>query len=265
MKKWVRKTIGDENYIKLFGYISDIYQSVFLPIKEEGTDLVRRIIQPGDVVFDIGANVGRFTSLAAGLTGRTGCVVAFEPQAQPRRILTQMRAFKGLDQVGIAALAFSDRYGETDITIPLKDGWKPKSACGYLEGEVQGAYLKETVRLATLDGFVRANRVRRLDFIKCDVEGEEMKVFGAGRDTLMRFSPIIYCEVDKLCLDRRSISLRAVFDFLAGLGYAAYLPGKEGDTRKLALVDPGALTRDKAEYFFIPESRKERAAHLIKP
>ncbi len=261
MKKWVRKAMGDENYIKTFGYVSDIYQSVFLTIKEEGTDLVRQCIKPGDTVFDIGANVGRFTSLAASLAGTNGRVIAFEPQAQPRRILTQMRAIRGLYQVDIAGLAFSDRYGEAQITIPLKDGWKPKSACGYLDGEKQGAYTSENVRLTTLDGFVRANRIDRLDFIKCDVEGEEMKVFSAGKETLTRFCPTIYCEVDKLCLDRRDIPLRAVFDYLSGLGYTAYLPGPQ---KQLVAVDPEAIPRDKAEYFFIHATRQDRLARLIR-
>ena len=254
MKKLVRRLIGDENYLKTFGYISDIYQSVFLKIKEEGTGLVPNFIKKGDTVFDIGANVGRFTSLAAGLVGPKGRVLSFEPQEYPRRILTQMKSVRGLSQVVIVDKALSDTPGKAEITIPLKDGWKPKSACGHLDGENPDPHKTETVTVSTLDLFCEENGIQRLDFIKCDVEGAELKVFRAGTRTLTRFYPTIYCEVDKLCCDGNKVPLRAVFDFLESLGYRAYLPDKD---KKLFYVDPGGIPREKTEYFFIHGSRKD--------
>ncbi|MBI5844607.1 MAG: FkbM family methyltransferase [Deltaproteobacteria bacterium] len=254
MKKLVRRLIGDENYLKTFGYISDIYQSVFLKIKEEGTAMVPNFIQKGDTVFDIGANVGRFTSLAAALAGPKGRVYSFEPQQYPRKILTQMKSVRSLSQVIIVDKALSDSPGTAEITIPLKDGWKPKSACGHLDGENEDPHKTETVGVSTLDAFCEENGVGRLDFIKCDVEGAELKVFRAGTRVLTRFHPTIYCEVDKLCCDRNKVPLRAVFDFLESLGYRAYLPDK---SKKLFYVDPGNIPREKTEYFFIHVNRKE--------
>ena len=254
MKKLVRRLIGDENYLKTFGYLSDIYQSVFLRIREEGTDVVARFVQKGDTVFDIGANVGRFTSYAAALVGTKGRVFSFEPQEYPRGILSQMKAVRGLSQVTIVDRALSDQPGSAEIIIPLKDGWKPKSACGHLDGGAEGPHKKEAVAVTTMDAFCEENGIERLYFIKCDVEGVELKVFRSGTRTLTRFYPTIYCEVDKLCCDRNGVPLRAVFDFLESLGYRAYLPDKN---RKLFYVDPGNIPREKTEYFFIHQNRRD--------
>lgn len=255
MKRAFVKLIGEENYVKSFGYISDLYQSVFLRIKEEGTDLVPNFIKKGDTVFDIGANVGRFTSFAARLAGRNGKVYSFEPQSYPRKVLSQMRSIRGFTQVTVVDVALSDQVGKATITIPLKDGWKPKSACGHLDGTGEGAFNSETVALTTLDKFCEDRAIERLDFIKCDVEGAEQKLFSAGQRTLKRFAPVLYTEVDKLCLDRKGIPLREIFDFMEGLDYRAYLPDAD---KKLYYVSPDNVTREKTEYFFIPKARAAR-------
>ncbi|MEW5735729.1 MAG: FkbM family methyltransferase [Thermodesulfobacteriota bacterium] len=255
MKRAFVRLIGEENYVKSFGYISDLYQSVFLRIKEEGTSLVPNFIRQGDTVFDIGANVGRFTSFAAKLVGKNGRVYSFEPQSYPRKVLSQMKSIRGFFQVTVVDTALSDQVGKAAITIPLKDGWKPKSACGHLDGTGEGAFRTETVDLTTLDLFCESHAVERLDFIKCDVEGAELKLFSSGLRALKRFSPVLYTEVDKLCLDRRGISLRAIFDFMEGIGYKAYLPD---ETKRLYYVSPDNITREKTEYFFIPKVRAAR-------
>lgn len=261
MKKLIRKAIGDENYIKTFGYVSDLYQSVFLRIKEEGTDVVRHFVAKGDTVLDIGANVGRFTSYAAKLVGKNGHVYSFEPQAYPRKVLSQMVSLRGFSQVTIKDVALSDTVGAAKITIPLKDGWKPKSACGHLGEGHEGPSITEDVRLMTLEAFCTEESLERLDFIKCDVEGAELSLFSSGTEVLKRFAPTIYCEVDKLCLDRKNIPLRAIFDFMEGLGYSAYLPGTD---KKLFYVDPAAIPREKTEYFFIHQSKMDKYSNLLK-
>ena len=122
----LQKLIGSDNYINYVCYLSDLYQSVFLNLKETGTNLIKYFVSEGDTVFDIGANIGRFATLAAGLVGKNGKVYCFEPLSYPRRIMRHMVFIRRLHQVAIIDSAISNKNGKSIMTIPLKDGWKPK-------------------------------------------------------------------------------------------------------------------------------------------
>ncbi len=235
-------------------YISDLYQSVFLPIREPGTDLIHHCIKPGDTVFDIGANIGRFTTLAAGLTGRGGRVYSFEPLSYPAGILSRMLAMRRLRQVTLVRTALADRVGSVTMTIPLKHGWKPKTALGHLGAARKNEpdVVMEEVTVTTLDIFCREQEINRVDFIKCDVEGAELRVFQNGSATLASFKPTIFCEIDRQFNPGNNFAVTEVFDLLARLGYKAYLPRNDEYLYPVSGLD---LERDRAEFFFIHRDR----------
>jgi len=76
------------------------------------TDLVRREIQPGDTVLDIGANIGYFTLLFAQLVGAQGRVYAFEPDPTNFHILRRNIERNGLKNVVPEQKAVSSRTGK---------------------------------------------------------------------------------------------------------------------------------------------------------
>lgn len=100
--------------------------------------------------------------------------------------------------------------------------------------------------------FYQTHLVNRLDFIKCDVEGFEFNVFSGGKNTLSRFKPPIFCEIDKTFCARNNIETTAVFELLFELGYQAYLPT---GTDRLYSVVGFESTERKAEFFFIHHSQ----------
>lgn len=150
----LRKLIGINNYMHSIGYLSDLYHSVFLKIKEDGINLIPHLVPVGGTVFDIGANIGRFTSFAATLVGKHGTVYSFEPLAYPRKVLRHMIFLRRLRQVKVMDTALSDRSGEAVMTIPLKNGWKPKPALAYLGGAATSSVLTVTVLTETIDSFL---------------------------------------------------------------------------------------------------------------
>lgn len=252
VKNIIRKILGNNLYINSFGYLSSIYQATFLNYKEPGIHFIKYFISKGDTIFDIGANVGRFTAYAAPLVGSEGKIYSFEPLAFPRKVLRHMRAMKRLRQVNIVDLALSDIKKNENITIPLKNGWKPKTAMAFLgTGNLKGSS-QEQVKIDTIDNFCVSKNINRLEFIKCDVEGHELKVFLGGARTLVKFKPTIYCEIDQSFCTYNKIDFNTVFEMLKEIGYLCYLP----DNDRLAMFKDYTKAKKKDEYFFIHASQK---------
>ncbi len=251
-KSILRQLIGTDNYMNSVGYLVRLYKSVFLRIAEPGVGLIERFVPKGGVMFDIGANIGRFTTFAASLVGPEGRVYSFEPLVYPRRILTDMVKLRRLRQVEVVASALSDTRGEVAMTIPLKSDGKPQPSLAYISDVANGNGIRERVAVDTLDGFCADRCIEHVDFIKCDVEGFEFNVFAGGRATLERDRPGIYCEIDPGFHRRIGGDAARVFELLGELGYRPYLPDALGD---LAEVDDWTRHDSKQDYFFLHSTK----------
>jgi FkbM family methyltransferase len=175
---------------------------------------VERRLRPGDVAFDVGANIGIYTVLAAHLAGPSGAVYAFEPDPQNVRYLRGNVAANGLGNVQLFDAAVSCVEGEStlyqDTTTTrtsslLPDAWSPDPA----------PRIPLTVRTLVLDQFLPA--LDRLDFIKIDVEGHEYEVLLGAQALLARFRPTLLAEVTRANRPR-------VHELLGGLGYSLLDP-----------------------------------------
>jgi FkbM family methyltransferase len=140
----------------------------------ETTDLLLRLIKPGSVVYDIGANVGVHTLLASRLAGNTGRVVAFEPLPRNLVFLREHARLNRLANVEIVGAAVSDDVGEHQF-----DAHDSPSM-----GRLGWGSLK--VKVVSLDGFGGDP-----DVIKIDVEGAEAEVLRGAHDLLRRCRPAL--------------------------------------------------------------------------
>ena len=170
-------------------------------------DLFGQIVKPGQVVAEIGANIGAHTVPLAAMVGPGGGVRALEPQ----RILFQMLcanvALAGLGNVHTHHAAAGREEGH--ILVPNID----YGAEGNFGGVALGEY--ETgarVRAARVDDF----GLGACHFMKIDVEGMEGEVIAGAEDTIRAFRPVLYVEND-----RREKSA-ALIEQLFGLGYRLY-------------------------------------------
>src|SRR5262249_49857354 len=132
-------------------------------------ELIGRLLSPGDVFVDGGANIGLFTLVAAERVGKAGRVLAFEPGSDVRsRLLQDVRLYRFQHGV-VMPYALSSRPGQAafrafDIAGAGLNRLAPS-------GDEAGAV--ETVALTTLDAAVTAPDRRRLTLIKLDLEGAE--------------------------------------------------------------------------------------------
>lgn len=88
-------------------------------------------------------------------------------------------------------------------------------------GAASGAGADQTVNLVRLDDFAQRAGLTRLDLVKADIEGWEMRALVGGESTLARFRPSLLLEVDGAMMARAADSPPALFAWLTTLGYSA--------------------------------------------
>jgi FkbM family methyltransferase len=144
----------------------------------EETAALRRLLRPGDVVYDVGANVGYFTLLAAHLVGASGHVYAFEPNEQVLPRLRHHLAINDLHNVTVVPVALADRDGHASFHAV----GGANSGMSSLRADVSGDHTT-TVELARLDSVVSARRLRPPDVVKMDIEGAEYRALAGMEAT----------------------------------------------------------------------------------
>jgi len=164
---------------------------------ERGTAAaLRSLVQPGSVVFDIGANVGAHTLGMARSVGPAGCVVAVEPSdeafvklARNVRINPELAGRVRLRRV---LLAENTKDGPPPA---LYASW-PLHPTGPVHPKHGGRLVTTTgASVDTLDQLMAREGLERLDLIKLDVDGFEARVLEGGFATLRRCQPVIVVEL----------------------------------------------------------------------
>lgn len=126
-------------------------------------------LKPGDTAIDIGANVGAYTLVMAGLVGPTGRVIAVEPQPSVLGRLKENLAFNPELTVTVAATALGAAEGEVAFETNARNEGEGRMA------KTPGAK-GFTVPLTTLENLLTREGVTRLAAMKIDVEGAEPQV-----------------------------------------------------------------------------------------
>src|SRR3954469_1939725 len=174
----------------------------------EELDVLKRLCGPGDVVLDVGANIGAHTVPLAQIVGPQGRVIAFEPQRLMFQVLCANVALNSLTNVDCHWAAAGASVGS--IVVPEED----YASTGNFGGvSLIGAEDGIRVPQVTLDSFLA---VSKLKLLKIDVEGMEADVIHRARALIGRFRPLLYVENDRR---DRSEALMRLID---GLGYAMH-------------------------------------------
>ncbi len=210
--------------------------------RENIEDLMRfgdRFLKVGDVVIDGGANQGVFTTAFASHVGPTGRVIAIEPMPYAVDRVKQNAALNAFDPlVHVVQRALSDAH-ET-VTLDLSRGVGAAS----ITNDYGGAETTE-VETTTIDTLVAEQKLTKVDFIKLDIEGAELKALQGAKNTLSTCRPAICMEIS---VGSGSDVEEAAHHHLVSLGYDAYefVQGKLEKLRK--------LTPPHVNVFYLPDA-----------
>ncbi len=188
---------------------------------------MKKLVRPGDMVFDVGAHVGELSVPLARLCGPHGKVIAFEPIAESCAQFRENIQLNECENVTLHASAVGEHTGTVRMNVfpAAYSAWNSQGRPVYAGADGVPAAMSTPVNVpcTTLDEFCAAHGISRIHFLKVDVEGYERDVFqGAARLLGERRIDTICFEISQIPLRGAGRSAREVFQTLEGAGYAAF-------------------------------------------
>ncbi len=192
------------------------------PLTQSMVDFFRKFIKKGDLVIDIGANIGDTTVPMALAAGAEGLTLAFDPNPFVFKGLEQnARLNKGKQHI----IPF--RYA---ITVGEEEFFYVSSEASFANGGISptresrhGKYVFpekiKGVNLLALLNTRYADRLERLSFIKVDAEGYDKEIIKSIRSLLQLYKPVVVAESFGPASREEKEEL---FEVLASLGYEIY-------------------------------------------
>ncbi len=213
---------------------------------------VRRFLQPGMSVLDIGAHHGFYTLLASRLVGPKGRVFSFEPSPRERKALRLHLRLNRCKNVDLQDLALGDQNADSDLYVV--EDWA--AGCNSLRPpDVAARTSPVSVHVVRLDDWLTEHKIDRVDFIKLDVEGAELSILkGALRLLKGASRPVILAEVQDTRTLPWGYRARDIVTTLEGWGYQWFQPSARGSLLEIGpdrdafdanlVAVPSELTRE---------------------
>lgn len=193
-------------------------------------------LQHGDVVLDVGAQIGMFTAIASQLIGPDGRLLAFEPDEKNHRDLQSTRSRNRLDNVTIVNAGLSDAVGEATFHRPdgawgsFMDGGAGGDGASITRDFFKNSTIKTfTIQTQTIDHVVEERGLERLDLIKIDVDGPEVTILRGASRTLATLKPAVMVEASRFYKEHGT-SVDELFGILKEHGYQIYGTIRNGET-----------------------------------
>jgi len=190
--------------------------------------ILRKVVRPGDIVFDVGAHTGDFTIFFAHLVGPSGRVHAFEPVPPTfEKLCRKVKLARVHDRVVLNKCALSDSRGRSLIHVPRNDSTEAALVIHHFASWTSAPVASYDCKLETLDNYAVVNKISKVDFVKIDVEGAETLVMKGMRNVLTDSPPLLMLEVFPPWMRDFEVSLGDLFSFLRNRGYIFYFIGKD--------------------------------------
>lgn len=168
--------------------------------------LSKKYIQPGDVVYDIGAHIGYTSLLFVQRVGKTGCVHAFEilPSVAKKFLKRTIDANK-LENVIVHSVGLADKELELDLSVGAT-----LMANLY---SVKTGNKSELCKVVALDQYVEQQGIPFPSMLKIDIEGAEISCLSGGIELIKRCMPLMIIEFHSLDLLRQGYALLQPFGY----------------------------------------------------
>lgn len=220
-------------------------------------------VRPGDIVLDVGANVGAHTVFLSHLVGKRGRVLAFEPlPANIDALKETVRRRTRHPNIAILPVAVGNSVlheGRVTLKIPGDDFTQASLALQTTGSwKVKPAVREVAVPLTSLDTSTDVQSLRHIELVKIDVEGGELDVLRGGSRTLSRHLPLIYCEAYDKWQASFDYAPADLLDFARSLGYPAARVFSEGRVHPIRLDQavPASLFTTSADILFFAEKHR---------
>jgi FkbM family methyltransferase len=215
----VRYDLGQKIVLNLDDWIpSQIFWCGLYLVEKKETEFFKKLIEKGHIVIDIGANIGYYTLMAAARVGKNGRVYSFEPCSSTFKLLQENIKINKSENVVLSEMAVLDKEGNIELYLSEKTNTGSTS----ISFPTKYSGKKENVKCITLDKFIKEKKLKKVDVIKIDTEGAELKVLKGMEKLLSVQSPKVLIEINEENLNALGSSKEDIYAFFRKLGYQAY-------------------------------------------
>ena len=210
------------------------------PFEPSEVSLVKELLQPGQTVLDIGANIGYYTLLFSHLVGPAGRVIAFEPDPNNYALLQRNIADNNCENVTAHQLAVGARKERLKLFQCAGNNGMHRAYQSICCGDDF-----VSVDAVVLDQFLAQGPA--IDFIKMDIEGFELFALQGMSHLLEKHSPTIFVEFSPSALAEAGVTTTSFIRFFADRDYAISRVADDAESR-LVREETSDLLRRAAEF-----------------
>jgi FkbM family methyltransferase len=187
------------------------------------------LVGPGSVCIDVGSAAGLYTLALSRLAGPSGRVHSVEPLSIAHPMWTRVLRARDGRNVHHHTLALGTEPGSGVMSVPV-GRYGPVTGRSFLAARTSGlgsnaefaGQITVDVQVDTLDGLCASAGLTRLDFIKVDVEGAELRILEGGRRTIEAFKPAMLIEIEARHTSRYQYTPGDIVGWLTQRGYTMH-------------------------------------------
>lgn len=199
-----------------------IQQSLFFTGEYEEKEIkyLENTLKEGDVLIDVGANIGLFSSVAAISVGEKGKVYSFEPMKKTYNALLETIHLNKFKNITTENIAVSDK--KQIIELHINDSEKNS---GMASAYSKNSTYTEDVQAFSLDEYFLDKKINSIKLIKIDIEGGEYLALLGMMNLLKKFKLILLIEINP----DNPFGKEKIESLLFGIGYKTYFIGDKGE------------------------------------
>lgn len=190
--------------------------------------LVNTFLPKDGVLLDIGSNMGYYSMLAAKRLDENGLIIAVEPSSRDyKRMVANIKENALESKIKTMMVAVGDRLGNKTIQIASEE----RNGLNTLGAEFSYKGIEkistEMAIVTTIDTIVSSEGLSRVDVIKMDIEGSEVRALEGAKDTIAKYHPVLLIGVNSDALVKSKRSIRDLENILKEMNYSIYKQSKD--------------------------------------
>lgn len=246
IRKILVKVVGIKTYLN---WVSKIYITLinfgFSKSKYAELYFTQKVVNKGDTVLDIGANLSYYSYFLAKRIGDSGRLLAVEPIPLFAEVWKKNMSKYKTEDIKLFNCALGDvEKAAVDMSIPIVNGVVRHGLTkidGQKNEKKHEKLLEFKVPMYVGDQLLSNENLVKLDYLKCDVEGYEQFVMPSLKNTISKFKPIVQIELNG------GENRENVVNFLLPLNYSIYIL----DTDKLKQIQKTEIHDYNQDFYFL--------------
>ena len=218
------------------------------------SDMIFKLVNDTDTIFDIGGNMGWY-SIALFKLKNSLDIHTFEPILSTYESLVGNAKINGA-KIKINNFGLSNKKEELKFYFHKEGSGNASAAIMNVDRE----NIEVICNVDTLDNYFEEQNLQNLDFIKCDVEGAELLTFQGGIKTIEKYKPIVFSEILRKWSAKFDYHPNEIIQLFSDIGYSCYFVSNNKLSEIKEMTDETVETN----FFFLhQEKHKKQLSELL--